>query len=90
MNHPRFLVGILALAPVTVLGCSDSGAISTGPSGMVVASARDGRIGVTNRTSRPVYMTTFGRELASRISWASCVDPIRCPPIAPGDTTEVS
>lgn len=90
MNRARYLVSLLSLAAVAFLGCTDSGPTSLRPWGAVMASAKDGRIRITNRTMKPVYTSTFGRELAVHILLVQCVDPIKCPPIAPGDTEEVS
>ena len=91
MNRARYLVPLLSLSAVAFLGCTDSGPTSLRPWGTVTASAKHGRIRITNRTTKPVYTSTVGRELAAHILLnTQCVDPIKCPPIAPGDTEEVS
>lgn len=87
MRRPRSLVALLSLAALAFLGCSD--ATSPGPWSRVVATAKDGRVRVTNRTAKPAYTMVVSRELASRINWFQCVDPVQCPPIAPGDSLVV-
>lgn len=89
MKRARSLVALVSLAALASLGCTDSDPTSPGSWNTVVATAKYGRIRITNRTAKPVYTATFGRELMTRIDWVPCVDPVRCPPIPPGDTREV-
>jgi len=59
---------------------------STAPTriGSLTAAARNQQIELVNRTPLPVFTMVLGRSAAALIDWMPCVDPVQCPPIAPG------
>ena len=41
---------------------------------------------VTNRTTQPVFTFVIGRHFSRHANWGACVEPVQCPPLAPGET----
>ncbi|GLC28554.1 hypothetical protein [Roseisolibacter agri] len=90
MRRCRPFLRLLAvlLAPLVTGACG----WLTGPDAPVdplAITVAEGELRVANRGARPVHTFAIDRERYALILWAPCVDPVRCPALAPGavDTT---
>jgi hypothetical protein len=85
-NHRWRHVTLVALL-VGLTNC-DSSTAPTWIDGVSVV-ARNQRIELLNRTTSPVFTIVLGLKAAESADWYPCVDPIQCPPIAPGERRDV-
>jgi hypothetical protein len=79
---------LLMCAAATQVACSSSTApvVNDG----VVALSRSSKVEVTNGRARPLFTFAVGRNAAALADWAPCVDAVRCPPIEPGRTRQLT
>ena len=82
----------LAFGAVFLVACSSGTAPASvrSAAASLTAGAAAGSLAVTNTGSEPVCTLVLGREAASRVNWAPCVDTATCPPLAPGATRRVA
>jgi hypothetical protein len=61
------------------------------PSGLrvldgVSAEAHYQQVVVANNSATAIFTIVIGRNAQARVDWIPCVDAVRCPPIAPGQS----
>lgn len=74
-----------ALIPLWALAC-DSPTVVSGP---LAAKTTRTELLLHNRGAEPVYYFAVGRNLAARINWATCRDPVTRPAVNPSEVERI-